>query len=104
MIVMMILDMKDKHGLKYLALALWKHDLANAFALMNIHPDDAHLLAVELTETITLIHTAGSFGYTGTPAAFEIITRSLRFVISHDIHGRMTMYVDDMIGCSTTSP
>ncbi len=65
--------MVDRYGAKNLV--LWKKDLASAFNLMDFDASSAILLAFELTEGMTAVHTTGMFGWTGTPYAFQVITR-----------------------------
>jgi hypothetical protein len=94
----MILDMSDEHG--WDKIVLRTHDLANAFMLLDILTESAQLLANKLTENVTLMYMVGMFGWVGTPYAFDIITRSLRWAIRRKITGRLDMYVDDLMGCS----
>jgi hypothetical protein len=98
-IVSMILEMTDQYG--WDKIILWKHNLTDAFMLLDIVPESAQLLANKLTENMTLIYMVGMFGWVGTPYAFDIITRSLRWAIRRKITGRTDMYVDDIMGCST---
>eukprot|EP01035_Chromulina_nebulosa_P030897 gene30897-41117_t len=75
-------------------------DLANAFGLLNILPSSVHLVANELTDNITMLYIVGLFGWTGTPYAFDVVTRSIRWGVRRVIRGEADMYVDDLIGCS----
>jgi hypothetical protein len=95
-LVAMILKMVDKFGAKNLL--LWKKDLASAFNLMSFDAASAVLLAFELTEGMTAIHTTGMFGWTGTPHAFQVISRVMMDLCRKHLEGLMAMYVDDMLG------
>jgi len=45
-----------------------------------------------------MVYHTGMFGWTGTPFAFQVVTRVLSRMINKAISGDMLMYVDDMIG------
>ena len=70
----MIIEASDKHG-GYSKIALWKTDLKGAFTLLKIRPEDVHLMMYEMIGSLTLIHLAGMFGWTGMPFAFNVVTR-----------------------------
>ena len=97
-LIEMILSQADLHG--WGELMLWKMDLANAFGLLFIHPDDCKLMAFELDGGVTAIYIVGIFGWTGTPFAFDPVSRSLRFVLRRRVIGGLDMYVDDLMGCT----
>ena len=75
-LVLMVPEAIDKYGGAH-NVELWKMDLAGAFNLMDFDPSAAKLLAFELTEGMTAIHTTGMFGWIGTPYVFQVITRVL---------------------------
>ena len=81
-------------------LTLWKMDLANAFGLLFIKPEDCRLMAFELSEGVTAIYIVGLFGWTGTPFAFDPVSRSLRFVLRRRLDGGLDMFEDDLMGCT----
>ena len=97
-ICLMILAMVDKYGWE--DITLWKMDLKGAFTLMFFKEEVVKYLAFELTEDLTMLHIVGFFGWTGTPFAFEAITRVLRHYVGALIEGLLKMYVDDLIGVS----
>lgn len=97
-IIVMLLEAAKEFG--WDELRLWKMDLKAAFTLMYFKEQVVRLLAFELTEGFTMIHIAGFFGWTGTPFAFEAITRVLRHYVKSLIKGHLKMYVDDLIGVS----
>ena len=79
-------------------LVLFKVDLHGAFNLINIHPDDVWKMVYELTEGVCAVHITGSFGYTGTPAAFAVISRILNDLTNRITGGFTAWYVDDGMG------
>ena len=79
--------------------ACWKIDLAGAFSLLFIHPDDVRLAAFELTDGISMFYITGFFGGTGTPASFQVISRVLERHLNSLLAGRVHVYVDDIMGC-----
>jgi hypothetical protein len=79
---------------------LWKMDLAGAFNLMDFCHSAARLLAFELTDGLTVIHTTGMFGWAGTPYVFQRITRVLSRLSRQVISGDCEWYVDDSMGIS----
>jgi len=97
-IATMVLIMADRHG--WDNIELWKVDLSGAFNLIRFHPESVKLLAFELTEGITAIHITGMFGWTGTPYAFQVITRVLATLVGLVILGICLWYVDDGMGVS----
>ena len=97
-LALMILRVADTYG--WDKIMLWKMDLKGAFGLLRIFSGDVKKMAFELTDDLTLLHTAGMFGWTGTPFAFSIFSRLLEGCIGHDIRGGLKVYVDDLCGCS----
>jgi hypothetical protein len=97
-LVAMIVKTASKYG--WDNISLWKMDLKGAFSLLRIHAEDVCKMAFELTDGITLLHTAGMFGWTGTPFAFSVFSRLLEGCIGCDIQGGLKVYVDDLCGCS----
>ena len=95
----MIIEASDKHG-GYSKIALWKMDLKGAFTLLKIRPEDVHLMMYEMMGSLTLIHLAGMFGWTGMPFAFNVVTRVGLALIVTVIVGLAKMFVDDIIAVS----
>ena len=80
-------------------LVLFKGDLARAFTLLFVRPDGAGLFACELEGGYTLIYHTGFFGWTGTPFAFQVVTRVLeRNMRRAGLPGDVRIYVDDFMG------
>jgi hypothetical protein len=51
-----------------------------------------------LNHFITIISLVGNFGWTGTPFAFAVISRSLLFAIRKRINGLVDICTDDLCG------
>jgi hypothetical protein len=99
-IVLMILTMWREVGYDSTLLVLFKLDLSGAYNLLDIHTNSIPKLAFALENDITVIHTTGIFGWSGTPYAFQVISRTLRDVCNDLIRGfAMTLwYIDDCLG------
>lgn len=79
-------------------LRIWKMDLKGAYQLLSFRPEDAGLFAMRVTGNLVYLQFVGIFGWAGTPAAFQTVTRAIQWELSHALHGMSTMYVDDIIG------
>jgi hypothetical protein len=79
-------------------LVLWKIDLKGAFNLLFFEARRAGLFAMTLNHFITIISLVGNFGWTGTPFAFAVISRSLLFAIRKRINGLVDICTDDLCG------
>lgn len=75
-------------------------DLRGAYTLLSFRPEDVGLFAMLLTEDIVYLQLAGIFGWAGTPAAFQVVTRAITWELKHRLKGSTVMYVDDIIGVS----
>jgi hypothetical protein len=51
-----------------------------------------------LTGDLVYLQIAGIFGWAGTPAAFQVITRSITWELRHALQSEVMMYVDDIVG------
>ena len=81
---------------------LYKCDLKGAFNLLWWRTEDAPLFSVELSGDLTIVFLCGTFGYTGMPGAFQVVTRALKHEMKVRAPGRSNMYVDDLMGgCKT---
>eukprot|EP01041_Mallomonas_annulata_P042173 gene42173-biopygen8465 len=85
-------------ALQWSDLTLWKLDLKGAYTLISFAPADVCKVAVEIDDNLLFFFLTGVFGWTGTPAAFEVITRVLQFELRRRLKGAVTMYVDDILG------
>lgn len=88
---------------KWSDVVLWKMDLRGAYTLLSYRPQDVGLLGMMLTDNIVYFQTAGIFGWAGTPAAFQVVTRAIKFELSHALHSSTLMYVDDVVGVGLAS-
>ena len=79
-------------------LRLWKMDLRGAYTLLSFRPEDAGLFGMELTGDLIYLQICGIFGWSSTPAAFQVVTRALKWEFKSRIKSFTEMYVDDVIG------
>ena len=79
-------------------LRLWKMDLKGAFTLLSFRPSDVGLFGMLLTNELVYLQLAGIFGWAGTPAAFQVVTRAILWETQHRLQSRTVMYVDDIVG------
>lgn len=75
----MILDyyerkVKEDPSVKWEDLVLFKKDLRGAFTLLFFDEDGVQNLAMEMTNDKVIIFICGIFGWTGTTAAFHVVT------------------------------
>jgi hypothetical protein len=89
-IIKMIEEQAVKYGWENIV--LWKVDLHGAFHLMDIHPDDVTLMAMELRNGMVAYFLSGFFGWTGFPIAFGVISRCLCRRIASRITGRLVIF------------
>lgn len=100
-LVRMILRQVDRVGIE--ELVVYKMDLKGAFTLLFVKPESVRLLAFELTDDLTMFYVTGMFGWTGTPAAFDVVTRVLRKKLGSVVVGEADIYVDDILGVCAQS-
>ena len=79
-------------------LRLWKTDLRGAYQLLSLHPEAAKYFGMEIHGERIFIHLCGIFGWTCTPAAFQVVSRGIQWELLHSLKGRCKMYVDDIVG------
>ena len=97
-IVDMIIQAGDKYGFDNII--MWKMDLQGAYNLLFFRPEDAGILAMELKGGLSMISLVGHFGWTGTPFAFDVASRTLVRGIRQRIEGLCEIATDDIIGVS----
>lgn len=98
----MILDyydrkVKEDPSVKWEHLVLFEKDLRGAFTLLFFDEDGIQNLAMEMTDDKVIIFMCGIFGWTGTPAAFQVVTRALIEEFKHKLEGDVTIYSDDTL-------
>jgi hypothetical protein len=82
---------------------LWKMDLKGAYTLMSYRAADVHRMACSLPGGLVVFFLCGTFGWGGTPYAFQVITRAVHWELNSgakQLKGRSLMYVDDIMGVS----
>lgn len=85
-------------GARWSDVRIWKMDLRGAYTLLSFRPEDVGLFGMMLTNDTVYLQTAGIFGWSGTPAAFQVITRAIKWELQHRLLSDVCMYVDDVIG------
>ena len=73
-------------------------DLKGAYTLLSFRPEDVGLFGLLLTGDLVYYQLAGIFGWSGTPAAFQVVTRAISWELKHALKSSTRMYVDDIIG------
>jgi hypothetical protein len=81
-------------------LVLWKIDLRGAYTLLSFEDAAVPLMSAELAGEAVIMFLCGVFGWSGTPAAFQVVSRALKVQINISISGQVTIYVDDLFGVS----
>ena len=79
-------------------LRIWKMDLRGAYTLLSFRPEDAGLFGMELTGDLIYLQICGIFRWSSTPAAFQVVTRALKWEFKSLLESYTEMYVDDVIG------
>jgi hypothetical protein len=77
---------------------IWKMDLRGAYTLLSFRPEDVGLFAMLLSDDLVYLQMVGIFGWSGTPAAFQVVTRAITWELRHALRSRTVMYVDDVMG------
>lgn len=77
---------------------IWKMDLKGAYTLLSFRPEDVGLFRMLLTGNLVYFQIAGIFGWAGTPAAFQVVTRAIQWELKHCLQSSTIMYLDDIIG------
>lgn len=91
-------------------LLLWKMDLNGAFQLISFRAEDVHLMATRIASDYMVYVMCGTFGWGGTPMAFQVVTRTILWELRNNpelarqgFKGLVEMYVDDLMGiCKRT--
>ena len=77
---------------------IFKMDLKGAFMLLTFETGAVRKVAMEMSDDLVMIFLCGVFGWTGTPAAFQVLNRTILWEINQIIHGFALTYSDDIIG------
>ena len=73
-------------------------DLKGAYTLLSFRAEYVGLFGMLLTDDLVYFQLAGIFGWSGTPAAFQVVTRAIAWELRARLRSRTVMYVDDIIG------
>jgi hypothetical protein len=98
--VRMILDFIVDKGFTLDKIVLWKVDLKGAYTLLSFKDSDVPLVGALTSEKSVIFFLCGVFGWTGTPASFQVVTRVIKSEVNLLIQGVIDMYVDDILGLS----
>ena len=84
-------------------ITIWKMDIKGAYTLLTFHPADLHLVGCLLPGDYVVIPQGGTFGWTGMPFVFNVITQAIIWELNNGrgtyrLAGRALMYVDDIFG------
>jgi hypothetical protein len=74
---------------------IWKMDLQGAYTL---YPKDVGLFAMLLGDELVYLQMVNIFGWSGTPAAFQVVSRAITWELRYALQSSTVMYVDDMMG------
>jgi hypothetical protein len=84
---------KKDPSLRLTDLRIWMMDLKGAYTLLSFRPEDTCPFGM-----LVFLQIAGIFGWAGTPAAFQVVTRAITWELRHALRRSTLMYVDDIIG------
>lgn len=90
--------LRDIPGFSPAMLIMWKMDLKGAFTLLSFRVEDVRLMANEMTNEMIVFHICGQFGYTGTPMAFNVVSKALEWELKRRLQGKCCVYADDIWG------
>lgn len=102
-LVQMVVEFKQESGADWSELVLWKLDLRGAFTLLSFRSEDVPFVAAEMQGDLVIFFLCGIFGWAGTPACFQVVTRALKWEFRKHLSGRANLYVDDAFGVSLAS-
>ena len=72
-------------------------DLKGAYTLLSFRPEDVGLFRLLLTGDLVYLQLVGIFGWSGTPAAFQVVTRAISSELKHALKSRTFVCVDDVV-------
>jgi hypothetical protein len=77
---------------------IWLMDLRRAYTLLSFRPEDVGLFAMLLSDDLVYLQMVGIFGWSGTLAAFQVVTRAITWELRHALRSHTVMHVDDVMG------
>jgi hypothetical protein len=97
---MILKYLRDHPSVSRADLELWSTDLAGAFTLLDVNVDDIKKLGLMMGKDLVWISLVGSFGWSGTPFCFDVVTRILRVEMAKKgvLKSYANWYCDDGIG------
>lgn len=75
-------------------LRLWKW----TYTLLSFTAESVGLFGMLLTDDLVYLQIAGIFDWSGTPAAFQVVTRAIKWELNSKLQSHTLMYVDDILG------
>jgi hypothetical protein len=89
------IDAKAKNpDLRWEDMRIWKMDLKGAYMLLSFRPENVGLFAMILTGDLVYLQIAGIFGWSETPAAFQVVTRAISWELKYALRSRTAYAVD----------
>ena len=68
---------KRDPSLRWEDMRLWKMDLKGAYTPLSFRPEDVGMFAMLRSNDMVYFQLAGIIGWSGTPAAFQVVTRAI---------------------------
>lgn len=74
-------------------------DLKAAYTLLSYLLEHVRLIGTLISAGLAVFFLCGIFGWTGTPFAFNVVTKAIVWELERGIKGLSLMYVDDIAAC-----
>jgi len=87
----------EENNVSLMDMVLSKYDVVGAFGQQFVHPADAPLLAIRLTEALIMVHMFGQFGPLGQPQTYGVLMRSTEACLRLLVSALVNTYLDDYI-------
>lgn len=72
----------NDHTVKWEDIRIFKMDLIEAFTLLTFETEAVRKLMMEMSNDLVMIFLCGVFGWTGIPAAFQVLNRTVKWEIN----------------------
>jgi len=81
---------------------IWKMDFKGAFTLLTFNLEHIQHVCMEMTEDLFMVFLCGVFGWTGTPAAFNVISQLVLWELKNNgsFKALARMFCDDLMAAS----
>jgi hypothetical protein len=96
-VVLTVWRFRQRTRVTWEQVALFKMDLKGAYNLISFKTRFCKLFAVEMVGALVIIFLCGLFGWSATPAAFQVVTRAIVYELGQALYGDAVMYVDDIV-------